>query len=416
MVFSHIHSSNDKKQISQLNKHIEDGKPAFLLIYMEGCGPCNATRPEWNKLENVITNFKKNENVMIADVDQTFLHYLPSIKENPVGFPTILFIQGKEVEHYEKERSIDEFANWIRSKKIKNELKGGRRMTKKIKRGKREKKTIKKNTIKIYTLRSRTRRRRRPNTKKIGGLLIPQPASKYDHFYIQNTEIILFLIDFISKTDLKSILIAHHKFIDTIQDQKLDFKENKEFRAFINDIVQWFLLDYDKQFLNSLLEIIKNTLENPIFLNTNIDIEQRYNVILDNVYAMIEKENTKTNTNQENINIFILLEIILRLLRMPTIKEKIISIIQTQEKSLISFKKTIVCLLDFLIKEDLLHNEEIRNLLKEFIEELSYNNAYSWTTFKKLMSLVKQCSFTITSDVSSIAAKKVYSNTIGKFF
>lgn len=403
MVFSHIHSSNDKKQISQLNKHIEDGKPAFLLIYMEGCGPCNATRPEWNKLENVITDFKKNENVMIADIDQTFLHYLPSIKENPVGFPTILFIQGKEVEHYEKERSIDEFANWIRSKKIKNEFKGGRRMTKKMKKDKRDKKTIKKNTRKIHK-------------KKIGGLVIPEPTSKYDHFYIQNTEIILFLIDFISKTDLKSILIAHHKFIDTIQDQKLDFKENKEFRAFINDIVQWFLLDYDKQFLNSLLEIVKNTFENPTFLNTNIDINQRYNVLLDNVYAMIEKENTKTNTNHENINIFILLEIILRLLRMPTIKQKIISIIQTQEKSLISFKKTILCLLDFLIKEDLLHNEEIRNLLKEFIEELSYNNAYSWTTFKKLMSLVKQCSLTITSDVSSIAAKKVYSNTIGKFF
>ena len=120
MVFSHIHSSNDKKQISQLNQHIEHGKPAFLLIYMEGCGPCNATRPEWNKLENVITDFKKNENVIIADIDQTLLDYLPSIKENPVGFPTILFIQGKEIEHYEKERSIDEFAKWIREKKIKN--------------------------------------------------------------------------------------------------------------------------------------------------------------------------------------------------------------------------------------------------------------------------------------------------------
>ena len=415
MVFSHIHSSNDKKQISQLNQHIEHGKPAFLLIYMEGCGPCNATRPEWNKLENVITDFKKNENVIIADINQTLLDYLPSIKENPVGFPTILFIQGKEIEHYEKERSIDEFAKWIREKKIKNEIQGGGRMSKKMKREKKNKKTkkiiknIKKNTRKIGTT-------RRSNQKKIGGLVVPESAIKYDHFYIENTEIILFLIDFISKTDLKSILIAHHKFIDTIQDQKLDFKENKDFRAFINDIVQWFLLDYDKQFLNSLLEIIKNTLENPIFLNTNIDINERYNVLLDNVYAMIEKENAKTNTNQENINIYILLEIILRLLRMPSIKQKIISIIQTQEKSLISFKKTIVCLLDFLIKEDLLHNEEIRNLLKEFIEELSYNNAYSWTTFKKLMSLVKQCSFTITSDVSSIAAKKVYSNTIGKFF
>jgi len=258
---------------------------------------------------------------------------------------------------------------------------------------------------------NRKMKRTGKQSKKIGGLVVSEP-SKYDKYYIENTEIVLFLIDFLSKTDLKTILVIHHKFINAIDiGQPINFKENKEFRAFVNDMVQWFLLDYDKQFSNALLEIIKNTLENPIFLNANIDSNQRYNVLLDNLYNMIEKY-----SNNDDINIFMLLEIILRGLRMPNVKEKVMKMIASQQDSLISFKKTIVCLLDFLIKKDLFHDEEIRKLVKEFIEEFSYNNAYSWTTLKKLAALVKQCSFTISGDVSSIAAKKVYNNTIGKFF
>ena len=268
----------------------------------------------------------------------------------------------------------------------------------------------------IFYNKTKSNRKKGKNSKKRmskknmkrGGLVV----SKYDKYYIENTEIILFLIDFLSKTDLKTILVIHHKFINSIDPSKpIDFKENKELRAFVNDMVQWFLLDYDKQFSNALLEIVKNTLENPNFLNKNVDSNQRYNVLLDSVYNMIDQY-----SKSDDINIFMLLEIILRALQMPNIKDKIMTILISQEASLISFKKTILCLLDFLIKDDLFHNEEIRKLVKEFIEEFSYNNAYSWTTLKKLAALVKQCSITITGDVSSMAAKKVYNSTIGKLF
>ena len=52
MVFLHIDTNNyDEKNengetpIVILNKFIKGGKQVFALIYMEGCGPCNATRP-----------------------------------------------------------------------------------------------------------------------------------------------------------------------------------------------------------------------------------------------------------------------------------------------------------------------------------------------------------------------------------
>jgi hypothetical protein len=37
---------------AELNTYIDNGTDVFMLIYMAGCGPCNAARPEWAKLEH----------------------------------------------------------------------------------------------------------------------------------------------------------------------------------------------------------------------------------------------------------------------------------------------------------------------------------------------------------------------------
>jgi hypothetical protein len=39
----HINSEKDASKIDEL---IKQGNDVFILVYMEGCGPCNATRPE----------------------------------------------------------------------------------------------------------------------------------------------------------------------------------------------------------------------------------------------------------------------------------------------------------------------------------------------------------------------------------
>ena len=391
MVFSHIHSSNDKNEINKLNMHIKKGKPAFVLIFMEGCGPCNMTRPEWGKLKNVLP---KDEKIMIVDVDQTLLDQLTSIKEKPVGFPTMLYIEGNQVENYEGGRTITDFVKWIQGKK-KTEQKGGK--SRKLGNPRKTKK-------------SKKHRKTRKHGKKTGGLSVSSMQEmnfKLNNFHVSNTEIILFLINFLENSGLKTILIKHHNFIDNIETQKMVFKENPEFRSFVNDTVQWFLLDYNKNFLNSILEIVKNTLENPVFLNKSIDWDERYNVLLENVYRMIQQYN-----NNENIDIFVLLKIILRGLRMPKVKEMIITTLKSQEDKIIDFKTTIICLLNWLIREDLIRDIEIRNLLKKIIEDLSYNDISSiWITLKKLLGLVKNCSGSIGSDISSIAAKKVYDTT-----
>ena len=71
MVFLHIDTQNYNEKgetgetpIQTLNRFIRTGKNIFALIYMEGCGPCNATRPEWKKIGNVLKkDITKNEKI-----------------------------------------------------------------------------------------------------------------------------------------------------------------------------------------------------------------------------------------------------------------------------------------------------------------------------------------------------------------
>ena len=118
MEFLHINSSNDNAQ--KFDKMVNDGKHVFVLIYMEGCGPCNATRPEWTKIENILGQPQqkiKYPGVVIADVDQIVCNNIKHISSLS-GFPTMRYIsdRGNVVENYENDRSIDAFIKWIDSK------------------------------------------------------------------------------------------------------------------------------------------------------------------------------------------------------------------------------------------------------------------------------------------------------------
>jgi hypothetical protein len=157
MVFLHIDTKNyeDKNEkgenlIDKLNKFInKNNSHVFILYYMEGCGPCNATRPEWKKLKNVFKKYENDENIIIVDIDQILSSKLKGLKE-PTSFPTIRYItnNGNYTENYEdseiktKDRTIDSFSDWINIKTT--NMKGGK---KREKRGKGKKVTMKKKNV-----------------------------------------------------------------------------------------------------------------------------------------------------------------------------------------------------------------------------------------------------------------------------
>jgi hypothetical protein len=119
----HILHVETEKDVSKIDKMIKQGKDVFILVYMEGCGPCNATRPEWAKLESALKDqYTTNDKLVIVDVNKDFLSKIKHIG-NIDGFPSMKYISnnGKTIEPYEnssvekKDRSITSFINWIES-------------------------------------------------------------------------------------------------------------------------------------------------------------------------------------------------------------------------------------------------------------------------------------------------------------
>jgi thiol-disulfide isomerase/thioredoxin len=126
------YQSGSPNLIDKLNQHLtrKDDK-IFIFYFMEGCGPCNATRPEWSKLKNVLSNdFKNREDIVIVSIDKDLAGKLKNIGEEPNSFPTIRFMKdaGRINENYEdsdisnKDRSIDSFVQWIKLKSGENNI------------------------------------------------------------------------------------------------------------------------------------------------------------------------------------------------------------------------------------------------------------------------------------------------------
>jgi hypothetical protein len=100
---------------------------------LEGCGPCNATKPEWKKLRNIFAN-NDNHNIVIADIDQSVMSDFKNLNIEPKGFPAIYHIsnKGKTYADYEdsdiskKDRTIDSFVEWIETTTKQNKMVGGK--------------------------------------------------------------------------------------------------------------------------------------------------------------------------------------------------------------------------------------------------------------------------------------------------
>jgi len=121
----HVLHANSKEDAEQVNHMIGQGKDVFILVYMEGCGPCNATRPEWAKLESALKDqYAKNDKLAIIDLNKDYQDTVSSHLGDIDGYPTMKYInkQGSMKESYEnssiknKDRSVDSFIAWIESK------------------------------------------------------------------------------------------------------------------------------------------------------------------------------------------------------------------------------------------------------------------------------------------------------------
>jgi hypothetical protein len=125
-------ASVNETKIKEIDDYIgKKNNKIFLLIFMEGCGPCNATRPEWIKMKNVLSpNFLQKDDIIIASIQNNLADNLENLKNKPGSFPTMQYITdaGETVENYEdsniknKDRTIDSFIEWIKLKTGENNI------------------------------------------------------------------------------------------------------------------------------------------------------------------------------------------------------------------------------------------------------------------------------------------------------
>lgn len=120
----HILHINSEKDVSKIDNFVKNGSDVFILVYMDGCGPCNATRPEWEKIESALKDqYSKNNKLVVIDVNKDYLSKIKHIGDVD-GFPTMKYVgkNGNVVETYEnssikkKDRSVSSFIIWIESK------------------------------------------------------------------------------------------------------------------------------------------------------------------------------------------------------------------------------------------------------------------------------------------------------------
>ena len=127
------HEKSEKEKVQILKNGIKDGKHVFLLIFMDGCGPCNETKPKWFEFED---KHSVDNDVVIVDIEQGSLGEIENlIGESPAGFPCMRYIKNGKIEEYEdcanidktNLRSAESFGEWLKEKTGKSQEGGKKR-------------------------------------------------------------------------------------------------------------------------------------------------------------------------------------------------------------------------------------------------------------------------------------------------
>ena len=118
----HISPKNPHKHKEFIDT-LKNAPIAFILVYMEGCGPCGDVRPKWGQLCNdpFLLN-TLDPRVVMADIDHTVLANKDFLKDPPSAFPNIRFITSTSsdpskqmYEEYNGPRTSEDIKNWIKT-------------------------------------------------------------------------------------------------------------------------------------------------------------------------------------------------------------------------------------------------------------------------------------------------------------
>jgi thiol-disulfide isomerase/thioredoxin len=154
----------DEKTLNEYNNAVMNGK-AMVLYYMQGCGACEAMKPEWEKFEDELSKEKYNSyDVLVARVRSDYLNDVKCDHSGLIGFPTILELSnGQKVSEYEGKRTKEGFIGFF--EEISKSMSGGGRKTKRNKKSRRNNRRSKRNKISRSNRRTKHNRKSRHNRR-----------------------------------------------------------------------------------------------------------------------------------------------------------------------------------------------------------------------------------------------------------
>jgi hypothetical protein len=121
-------NGTNQPMIDEINKLLKNGKNVFLFTYMNGCGPCNSTIPEWDKIstsDKLKDHLKHDDDVVTVRINKDLFPLLQNMGSEPGGFPSLRHVTKNQVEEFEdwkpsdgsmRDRSTDSFVDWIEDK------------------------------------------------------------------------------------------------------------------------------------------------------------------------------------------------------------------------------------------------------------------------------------------------------------
>jgi hypothetical protein len=229
--------------------------------------------------------------------------------------------------------------------------------------------------------------------------------NKYEKKIIENTisnsNLLIFIIKFISEKDvLQSIILHNREYIDNIDINAIDYSDMK-FKILLNEVIQWLIFDYDKDFFNIIINIITNIIYKFNFdksdkTNTYIQNDNtKLNIIIFTIIDIITKlkednekisviKNTVTVNNNNNI---ILLQILIKVItyNLTSISYFLLSINENynKNKGVIVSKNVILCLLQNILNLDISTNKKVKEIIGRVIKDHTKFKNYKDPEFYK---------------------------------
>lgn len=274
--------------------------------------------------------------------------------------------------------------------------------------------------MKSYKKRDNKRLFRKTRNKRTfngGDAVIETPLQKtldYREKYLENDitniEILALVITLLNNEDFnKKVILKNEQFLNNINSENIgdsfNYSENKSYRNLINDAVQWLVLDYNQDFFNSLFVVLKNCFKNKFYDNPD-----PFDMLLSELNAMINSKFELNKVTQDvNINNnIVLLKLILEILTtIPVLTKVLYELLNNQKQLLRQYSKSIICIIEFLIKQDIKTNVKVRNLIQTYFKTFALDIK---SIVMPALSLIGSCSITAASDV----VKTAFSNWFSK--